>query len=242
MKRLSLILWIVVALASFLTACQPSPPEISPQLDPLLVQITPASRPVIPAVQACGKLLPNVDLRLMERFAAQAEPGLLIRLGEPDADGGFLAQIASEEIAVVFHQENPAGSLTVDQIRELFTGQTTSWGEAGEGASPVSVWALYPGDEAQQAFEAQLLAGVPLVSSADLAPDPEALREAVAADPAAIGLLPSAWVAEGLKSTLVGIRLPVLIASSQPLDGPAAELAACLQGETGQAILSAIYP
>ena len=60
--------------------------------------------------------------------------------------------------------------------------------------------------------------------------------QAVAADPAAIGMLPSAWAHDELKLILLGVRLPVLIATNT-LEGPAAELVACLQGETGQAIL-----
>ena len=196
---------------------------------------------MIPAVQACGELIPNVDLHMVKRFAGQAEPGLLIRLGEPEGDPGFLAQIATEEVGILLHPDNPANSLTPDQITELFTGKTTSWADLGGIVSPVAVWGLYPGDEAQQAFEDQILAQIPLVSSAILAPDADTLGQAMAADPAAIGMLPSAWAPDELKFILVGLHLPVLISTSQPLESPAAELAACLQGETGQTILDAIY-
>ncbi len=227
-----------------LAACQPAAvPDAAPEMvDTLLVQVSPAARPVIPAVQACAALLPDVDIQIVERFASQAEPGLLIRLGEPEDEGFSLAQIAREEIGVILNPNNPAASLTVDQVRDLLTGKTTSWADLGGADQAVKVWELYPGDEARQAIERQLLNGVPLASSASLAPDPEALLDTVAADPAAIGVLPSAWVQDGVKFILVGIRLPVLIASDQPLEGHPADLAACLQGKTGQTILDAVYP
>lgn len=242
MKRLTSALWILSGIMLLVAACQSPPPEAALEIDTLVVQVTPAARPVIPAVKACSAFLPNVDLRVVERFASQAEPGILIRLGEPKDDTSQLVRIASEEIGVILHPDSPAASLTVDQIRDLFTGQTASWADLGGADAAVTVWGLFAGDEAQQAFEGEILAGAPLASSAGLAPDPGALRGAVAADPVAIGLLPSAWVQDGVKFILVGVRLPVLFASDQLLEGPAADLAACLQGETGQTILNTIYP
>ena len=241
MKRTSLAVLILTYLL-LLAGCQAAEPQAEPEIETLLVQITPAARPVIPAVQACGALITGVDLQIVERFASQSAPGLVIRLGEPPDGTEALAQIATEQISIILHPENSAASLTPDQIRDLFTGKTASWADIGGADIPVSVWVLYPADEVQQAFERQLLSGIPLVSSANLAPDPEALRGAVAANPAAIGLLPSAWNREGLQTILIGLRLPVLISSSLPFEGPSAELAACLQGETGQTVLNAIYP
>jgi hypothetical protein len=241
MKRLILIILILITQV-LLAACQPAVPEATPEIETLLVQITPSALPVLPAVQACGELIPNVYPRVVERFADQAEPELLIRLGEPEGEPGYLAQIATEEIGIVLHPDNPANSLTLNQITDLITGKTTSWADLGGIASPVAVWGLYPGDEIQQAFEDQVLARVQLVSSAILAPGPDTLGQAIAADPTAIGILSYAWAPDELKFILVGLRLPVLISTSQPLEGPAAELAACLQGETGQTILDAIYP
>jgi hypothetical protein len=242
MKRLLFYLGIAAGFMILLTGCQPAPSEALPEVETLQVQITPAARPVIPAVQACGSLLADVDLRIEERFADQSDAGFLIRLGEPAGGSGYLSQIAGEEVVVILNPDNPATSLSVDQIRGLFSGQIPSWADLGGASATVAAHAYFQGDEVQQAFVQEVLAGIPLHSSTTLVPDPDAMRAAVSADPAAIGLLPSAWEIEGDNSILVGIRLPVLIESGQLLEGSAAELAVCLQGETGQAILSAIYP
>ena len=243
MRRLIPALWRLTVLL-LLAGCQPAVPDAAPleTVETLLVQVTPSARPVIPAVQACAALFLDMDVQIQERFAGEAELGLLIRLGEPEEQGTTLAQIASEEIGVILHPDNPAASLTVDQIKDLLTGKSTSWADLGGSDEAVKVWGLYPGDEARQAIERQILNGVPLASSASLAPDPQALQDAVLSDPAAIGFIPAAWAKDEVHFILTGVRLPVLAASDQPLGGAAAELTACLQGETGQTILDAVYP
>jgi len=55
------------------------------------------------------------------------------------------------------------------------------------------VWSYLQGNEIRQFFE-DALSPVDLLSSAHLAPDPNAMRQAVAADPSAIGYLPGRWV------------------------------------------------
>lgn len=225
-----------------LAACQ-SPPDAIPDEDPVLwVEVTPSARLASAAVQACAGEVEGVHVRMRERYSTQADADVLVRLGDSDEGSRFLAQIATEEVAVVLHPDNPAGTLTPAQITDLFSGRMTSWSSTGGADLPVSVWALIEADEARQAFESELLAGLPLASSAGLAPDPDTLQQAVFADPGAVGFLPAASLDTDLRLVLTGVRLPVLVSAAQPLSTPVEALIACLQGETGQTVLSTIYP
>lgn len=243
MKSISRRWWVLILLTLAVAGCTPTL-EVSPTIVPSIVQIdiTPAAWPVHLAVAACDSALPNIQVEIEERFATQAKGDLLVRLGVLEDSADFLVQIATDDLVVILHPENDTASLTPDEIRDLFTGQTTTWSEYNGSDAPVQVWVPLSADETRIEFDAQILQGLPVVSDAKLAPDPRAMQQAVSADPNAIGFLPNSWQPSGFQSILLGLQLPVLVAASQAPEGPAAELVACLQGETGQQALKEIYP
>jgi hypothetical protein len=233
---------LIITLAGLLAGCQfaePAPAVIQPEV--IWVQVTPSARPTTAALQACAAQMDGVVVRIEERYPAAAEPGLLVRLGEPDGDM-FMARIAEERLGAVLHPDNPAASPTTDEIRDLFSGRTPNWEILGGEDMPVKVWVLPETDESMQALETEVLEGLLPASDAGLAPDPAAMGEAVSADPAAIGLFPAAWPHDDLTLILLGVHLPVLVTAPSTPTGPEAELIACLQGETGQAALGLMYP
>lgn len=234
--------WLLVILIALLAGCQspePAPAVIQPEV--IWVQVTPSARPATAALQACAAQMDGVVVRIEERYPTVAEPGLLVRLGEPGGNV-FMAQIAEERLGAVLHPDNPAASLTADEIRDLFSGRTPNWEDLGGEDLPVRVWVLPEADESMQALETEVLEGLLPASDAGLAPDPAAMGEAVSADPAAIGLLPAAWPHDDLTLILLGVRLPVLVTAPTALAGSEVDLVSCLQGETGQAALGLVYP
>ncbi len=222
------------------TAQEEIPPTPAPEV--LTLNITPAAWPVVPAVNACAASLSGFQVEIEERFASQADRELLIRLGEPPNASGFLAQIAADELAVALHPEHTNASLTTEDIQAIFSGQVTSWAEYGLDEEPVEIWVPLAVDETRLVFDNEIMQSLPVVSDAGLAPAPEIMQQIISTDPNAIGYLPNAWKAPGIHTILLGIRLPVLVVSKEPPQGPAADLIACLQGEVGQQALAEIYP
>jgi hypothetical protein len=237
--------WLALALvAVLLVACAAQPESTATpttSAETIQVDITPSARFTAEAVTACDAVLPNIEVRIFERFPSQADGDLLIRLGAPE-DAGVLAQITDEEISAVLHPDNTAAPLTLNELAALFSGQVTNWSQLGGADAAVNVWALLPADETRQTFDDQMMAGLPIVPDAGLAPDPAAMWEAVSNDPDAIGYLPDAWLDSQLIPIPLGIHLPVLAAADQTMEGPAAELVACLQGPVSQLTLSEHYP
>lgn len=263
MKRTILQYGGLLLLLLILTACSAGPqepPTPTANLPTVRVDITPAAQPATAALDACGEVMPAFDLEVRERFASQSDGDLLIRLGAPEdspqPEAGFLAQIATEDIRVVLHPDNPNASLTRSELLALFSGRTTDWGQLdqvnssqttvpgqlGGRAAPVYVWVPLAADETRQAFEAEIMDSLPVVPDARLAPDPAAMLEAISADPNTIGYLPAAWEVGELQSTLLGIRMPVLVQADATPTGPAAELVTCMQGAIGQLALLDRYP
>lgn len=240
MKQKIMASWLGI-LAVLLTACSTDAPAPSNKRDAIVVQITPAAQPAAVAIQACAAEIDTAVFRMVVRYPSPAEVDFLIRLGEPPEGASFMAQIASDQLGVVLHPDNTAASLTQEEIRALFSGQTASWAALGGNDLPVHVWVPLAGSEIRQAFEDKVMSGLPLAADAGLAPDAAAMSQAVSADPSAVGLIPASWGHNG-PMVLLEMQLPVLVVADGTLEGPEVELAACLQGETGQAALSAIYP
>ena len=237
---------LLLILAACTAAPQETPTAPSANLPTIHVDITPAAQPATAALDACMEVLTGFDLEVRERYASQSDGDLLIRLGNPEGspqpEAGFLAQIATEDIRVVLHPDNLISSLTRPELFSLFSGKVTDWNQLGGKAAPVYVWVPLAADETRQAFEAEIMESLPVVSDARLAPDPAAMIEAVSADPNTIGYLPAAWEIGDLQSTLLGIRMPVLVQADASPTGPAADLVACMQGAIGQLALLSIYP
>ncbi len=73
--------------------------------------------------------------------------------------------IAVDAIAVVVHPSNPVNTLTLDQIKGIYTGSITNWSQVGGANRPISVISREPGSGTRGAFEGvvgfadQLVAG-----------------------------------------------------------------------------------
>lgn len=246
MNRLLTVGFLLLVL--LLTACSPAPqetPSPSPTPPTILVDITPAARPAAAALTACADVFTGFELQVRERYASQSDAGLLIRLGAPEGspqpEAGFLAQIATEDVRVILPASGPVSSLTNTEVMAVFSGQMTAW-EQENSELPITVWVPLAADETRQAFENVIMAGLPVVSDAQLAPDPAAMLQAVSEDTGAVGFVPAAWETNSdLHSILLGIRMPVLVQADQAPTGQAAELLACMQGPIGQLALLDLY-
>lgn len=216
-------------------------PDPTPQ--PIIIAITPGLQPLREALHRCAVANPKIGLLVNEIPATaftEVKADLAIRLGAPAEGMPYAAPLAWEQIAVIVHPDNPVKSLDGEILRGLFTGQIRNWEAVGGMDQEVQIWAYLSGDEIRQVFEAGLFEGEPISSLALLAPDPAFMLEAIAADPAAIGYLPGAWMngevrALNLSKELSNsLRAPVLALAPAEPEGAGREFLLCLQTGQGQ--------
>jgi hypothetical protein len=217
-----------------LAACSaPSEPR------PLSIALTPAAQPSSTAIAVCVPRDAAVSLDV--RYAPDvSQYDLVFQLGEPADLPDFIAPIAYDEIVVVLHHSN---DLDLDRLQTaaIFTGMVRDWAELGGNAGAIELWVGPESDEARHAFQQETLIGAPILGSAHLVTDLASILQAVAADPAAAGILPAAWTDESVELNELGIELPLLALAGDEPSGAARELLACLQSELGQAALSELY-
>ncbi|MDR2021264.1 MAG: phosphate ABC transporter substrate-binding protein [Treponema sp.] len=61
--------------------------------------------------------------------------------------------IAIDGIAVIVNKGNPLSNLTINQIRDIYTGAVTDWSQAGGRAGKIAVVSREPGSGTRSAFE-----------------------------------------------------------------------------------------
>ena len=143
---------------------------------------------------------------------------------------------------VMVNQANPLETLSAEQLRALWSGRLPTWQALGGGTEAVEVWTYAEGTALGERFEQAVMAGELTSSTAWLAPDPQAVLEAVAAEPGAIGYLPAAWL-EGADNALAeavrviqvtteldeAFRMPVLALTEADPQGALRSLLVCFQ-------------
>jgi len=203
--------WTLLALS--LAACSGSTPTPSrlprlvsqPFYEPVLVDWAVAYR------ETLSSPLPfDLDTRTRAEGLDRVEQGeadLLVTSGEPPA-GWFATPLGRMGLAVVVHPDNPVRDLSLDELRDLFTGLSDSWEDVGGRQLAVQPVLPLPGEPIGVTFALQVLGDANPWPGALLAPTAAAMTQLVAEDHAAIGILPSAALSETLRAVRIEGILP----------------------------------
>ncbi len=203
-----------------LAACTPSAPSAAPHI--VNVYASQAAGPWLADLYRCPS---SAVIRLTDAQSAD----LALRLGEAPDPAAPAFQIGTDDVLVVVHPQVGIGSLTVDQVRQLYLGQVVDWKDLGGQDLPVQVWVYSEAEDLQQYFEKAVLDGRPVTSLARLASGVEDMSTEVGANPGSIGFVLHRSLTGGLKPAFTVGSVPVLaITSSQP-QGAVRDLIACLQ-------------
>jgi ABC-type phosphate transport system substrate-binding protein len=212
----------------------------------MIVQVTPALLAFEDLFQRCANEQPGAGLVLLERPAPGidlTQSAVALRWGaEGDwkpSGPAFAAVIGHEELVIVTHPANPAANISLADLQSIYSGAQRSW-PGQEESSGVQPWVYPSGEDVQEIFEAALGGSQPSARVVHLAPDPPAMREAIAANPTAIGFLPRRWVDDSVKILTVDgldsalLRRPVLAWSKSEPMGPEKAWLICLQEQSSE--------
>jgi len=240
MKRVAL-----VCLALLLTACgMPQSATPGPTPEAITLLFPSALQSWADKLSGCANDNPLVGLYFMPlsnpKSNLQANE-IMLELGDPPPQSGslYLSQLGWEQLAVVVNQGNELAQLTGAELRAIFSGQTLKWD--GATGQLIQVWVLPVGDSTRQIFDQAVLPSQLLAPEARLAPDPNAMLEAISKDVAAIGYLPESIIttsepAQAAKVKIIPLdeklaeefHLPVIAATQSEPHGLMRELLACL--------------
>jgi hypothetical protein len=140
---------------------------------------------------------------------------VLLELGEPsqiDA-ASYLSQVGLEQITVIVNQDNDLSQISTSLLQSIYSGQTTSW--KNDSGQRIQVWVLPNGDPVRKHFDQAIMQSNPLTSEAMLAPDPEAMLEAISGDNNSIGYLPGSMLSSSNLNLVDKVKIVQLDSSLQ---------------------------
>ena len=135
----------------------------------------------------------QADIGMSTRRATEAEARALQIVGpggQPRVDNEVVLGLSG--VVIVVHRDNQIRTLSISQLRDLFSGAAARW--PGAGGLPVTVYALDQRSGEFNAVQERILGpGARLAPRARLFVSNEDLADAVAADPAAIGFVSAGY-------------------------------------------------
>ncbi|MGZ4904511.1 MAG: phosphate ABC transporter substrate-binding protein [Halobacteriota archaeon] len=115
--------------------------------------------------------------------------------------------IAVDGIAMIVNPNNPVNSLTMNQTRDIFTGNITNWNQVGGSDATINVINREQGSGTRDGVQTIVLKGGNFVGGIVLS-STGAIRTAVSQDPNAIGYISSAEVDSSVKAlNIEGVAL-----------------------------------
>ncbi|MBN2085002.1 MAG: hypothetical protein JW748_07225 [Anaerolineales bacterium] len=170
---------------------------------------------------------------------------------EPPAED-WSALIGWTGICFAVHPGNPVENISAVQARAIYTGLIRQWEEAGGSSGEIHAMAYESESPWAALFEGVVLAESRLTAGAMIAPSPEAVPAAIAADPQSIGFMMLFQDAPGVRILTVDgasadypgllsgaypFRIPIFLRAREPVAAEILSFAGWAQSVSGQAIL-----
>ncbi|HWQ46757.1 MAG TPA: undecaprenyl-diphosphatase UppP [Longilinea sp.] len=155
----------------------------------------------------------------------------VLRWSTPATMDGVAFTLGQESVAFIVNPQQETHSAALSDLVQLLGGTTGTWANG----SAVVIWTYPDGDEILTMVETELLDGGLIANTAHIAPDPEAVLQAVAADPNAIGFIPLGLLNERVRALALTdaptdfLTQDVLAISPTTPQEPLTSWLACLQ-------------
>ena len=269
----------LVVLSLALAGCQAPivPASPTPTLATIHVFTEPGTAPLLREL-AASYHLPNTiiawqieeaDWSAIQGWLAQGRAGFALTAYFPTQSTLWGTPIGENNLAVVVNPANPIESLSVDQLRAIFTGRVTNWQALGGANQPITVVSRSEGESSTALFRSLILGNRLVTGAAQLALSDEMLFADIGADRGALGYISIAALApdpngndtlNGLRIVPIGGLLPPfsgmrsMAAGQYPLRAPIAfcgttppvdplihDFFAWVQSPAGQAIVARHY-
>jgi phosphate transport system substrate-binding protein len=111
-------------------------------------------------------------------------------------------KVALDGLSVYVSASNPLKEITLDQLKNIFTGKVKNWKELGGADAPITVYSRENSSGTYEFFKEHVLKGSDFAASAQTMPGTAAILQAVSKDKNGIGYGGAAY-GEGAKHLLV---------------------------------------
>ncbi len=101
----------------------------------------------------------------------------------------YAVTIAKDAIAIIVHPSNPIGNLSLDQIRDVFSGKIANWKELRGPNHPIDIVTREEGSGTRESFQKFVMWKEDISLRALVQDSNGAVRQVISSDPNAIGYI-----------------------------------------------------
>ncbi|MCL2759732.1 MAG: phosphate ABC transporter substrate-binding protein [Treponema sp.] len=209
-----------------------------------------------------AKVKPNVKININGTGSGDGinNAGVLYQIGMSSREltpaeqgrGLKVEVVAIDGIAVIVNRNNPVSNLTVEQIRDIYTGVITDWSQVGGTRGAIAVISREEGSGTRGAFEELVGFQGRLRAGANESTSTGAIKASIVQNPNAIGYISLGSVDETTKTMSVGgvapstenvlggsykIARPFIVLAGNNLHAESAAFIRWMLSSAGQAIV-----
>src|SRR5205085_3179740 len=118
-------------------------------------------------------------------------------------------------LSVYINENNPIKELSLEQLKDVFTGKVRNWKDVGGQDLPITIYSRENSSGSYEFFKEHVLQGMDFASSAQAMPGTAALLQAVAKDVKGIGYGGAAY---GGGARAVGVKKDEFSAAISPTE------------------------
>jgi len=122
----------------------------------------------------------------------------------------WAAPMGQDGIAVIVHPDNDISALTSAQLRDIYQGWTSNWGDLGGKQGDIVVISREDGSGTRAEFESLVMGSRSTTSNAQVAPSSAAVVLSVARQPSSIGYVSMSYVNNSVRSLTIDSAAPTL--------------------------------
>ncbi|MEN6552160.1 MAG: phosphate ABC transporter substrate-binding protein [Methanobacterium sp.] len=125
---------------------------------------------------------------------------------DSDAQGLVQTQIAKDGIVVIVNNDNKISALTINQTKDIFSGNITDWSKVGGSSGTISVITREDGSGTRDGFQNIVMGGkngTKIVNNAIVQSSTEAVLQAVKGNPNAVGYISLASLNGDVKAVTI---------------------------------------
>ena len=215
MKRLWLIWVFLLAACSAPTHLITTPTPLPPATTPQIIHIA-CPEDLVPLMMSLAasyqRDVPDVKITVMSRANMLAYDALQ----QGDADIAVFnwlptnvpttlwsTPFARDGLAIIVNPQNGLPGLTMEQLRQLFQGQTENWESWGGLPGAPQIVSREEAAGMHQFFQRSVMRDVRVTLTALLAPDCESMLTLIKEDSLAVGYVSAAWLNDGVRALAI---------------------------------------
>jgi phosphate transport system substrate-binding protein len=137
---------------------------------------------------------------IMATKSGTTDIGMSSRNLAGDETSLWSVEIARDGLAIVINPQNSIGNLTLEQVRDIYSGAIKNWSSLGGKKSEIHVFTREDGSGTRSSFESLVMGKTEIMAGAMVENSNGAIRQLVGGDPYAIGFISLGLVDKTVKA------------------------------------------